>query len=339
MEETLKFSILVPVYQVEKYIDDCIQSVLNQTYTNWELILVDDGTKDNSGIICDRYAEKYPHIHVYHKENRGLIHTRRYAIARATGDYYVFLDSDDMLKPHALQTISENLQKYHCDCLIYGYDRLVGNKLRKGSDKETECCMTDKREIYRKCFMGDYNALWRKAVRADVFRERIDYSPYYHLQIAEDLLQSIEILKNSRSVAFIEDRLYHYRVNPSSIMQSMKAGKTYRVDYTIFQTVLDFWNTEAVFSPEDIEEYRGYCLWKICADVYNICGLHTSYRHKKQILQEIKETEYFHNVIDAGYDKKRLGLDGKVVSFFFLRNWEGILIYFFCPAYRFLRRL
>lgn len=173
-KETLKFSILVPVYQVEKYIDDCIQSVLNQTYTNWELILVDDGTKDNSGIICDRYAEKYPHIHVYHKENRGLIYTRRYAIARATGDYYVFLDSDDMLKPYALQTISDTIQKHHCDCLVYGYERFLNGRIIETSPQEKEQCITDKRTIYRKCCFGGCGYLWRKAVRASVFRGEIE---------------------------------------------------------------------------------------------------------------------------------------------------------------------
>ena len=88
-KENIRFSILVPVYQVELYIEECIQSVLKQTYQNWELILVDDGSKDKGGVVCDRYAEQYDNILVYHKENRGLIHTRRYGIERARGDYYI----------------------------------------------------------------------------------------------------------------------------------------------------------------------------------------------------------------------------------------------------------
>ena len=91
----MKFSVLVPVYNVEKYLKQCIESVLNQTYQSFELILVDDGSTDNSGAICDEYASKHKFIKVIHKPNGGLLHTRRVSLAHATGDWYVFLDSDD----------------------------------------------------------------------------------------------------------------------------------------------------------------------------------------------------------------------------------------------------
>jgi len=337
--ESIKFSILVPVYQVEKYIDECIQSVLAQTYSDWELILVDDGTKDRSGVICDRYAEKDSRIHVYHKENQGLIHTRRYGIARATGDYYIFLDSDDTLKPHALQTIYDTIQKYRCDCVIYGYHRLWSGKLTKGSEDEMEKYMEDKREVYRKCFMGKYNTLWRKATKASVFRGGAkDYSAYYHLQVAEDLLQSIEILEGSKSVAFIEDKLYNYRFNPNSVMQSITFSEKHQVDLSIMQAVLDFWETQDVFTAEDVAEYRGYCLWLISKDVYRVCASDTSYRNKKRILRQIKETEYYHNVMDKEYTTGRLGLDGKVISRLFLKEHYGVLC-FICPIYKCLRKM
>ena len=210
MEEMIKFSILVPVYQVEKYIDECIQSVLAQTYSNWELILVDDGTKDRSGEICDCYAEKDSRIHVYHKENGGLMHTRRYGIARATGDYYIFLDSDDTIKPHALQTIYDTIQKHDTDCVVYGYERVQNGKMIERSAKEKEITIVDKRELYQKVFLSQqiwsYVMMCRKATKASVFGG-VDYEPYYHIRLGEDDLQSLEIWKESDKVTFIDDRL------------------------------------------------------------------------------------------------------------------------------------
>lgn len=338
--EPIKFSILVPVYQVEPYIDACIQSVLRQTYTNWELILVDDGSQDNSGVLCDRYAAKYPQIRVYHKENRGLIHTRRYGIARATGAYYIFLDSDDTLQPEALQVIAGAIQKYRCDCVIYGYYRLWGNRQKKGSAKEKEQYMENRREIYRKCFMGGYNAIWRKAVKAEVFQGgKKDYSAYYHLQVGEDLLQSIEILQNSKSVVFLEEKLYNYRMNPNSIMQSIAYPQGYQPDFAIRQAALDFWNAQECLTAEDRAEYRGYSLRLLCAEICRICSTATSVRNQLRILREIQKTAYFHEITDAGYCKKRLGVGGRVISFFYLRGWYAPLIFPLGPLYKWLRRL
>ena len=133
--ESIKFSVIVPVYKVEPYIRECIESVLHQTYQNYELILVDDGSPDNSGLICDEYKEKSDQIVVYHKPNAGSLHTRIYGIAHATGDYYVFLDSDDSLKENALQVIYQAITKYSCDCVIYEMDRLYnGNYIINSAD-------------------------------------------------------------------------------------------------------------------------------------------------------------------------------------------------------------
>ena len=109
----LRFSVLVPVYNAEKYLEACIQSVLQQTYQNYELILVNDGSKDGSGAICDRYAQEYENIRVYHKENGGQLHARQCAIRNAHGDYYIFLDADDTLRRNALQTLAEKILLYN----------------------------------------------------------------------------------------------------------------------------------------------------------------------------------------------------------------------------------
>jgi len=323
-KEDIKFSILVPVYQVEAYVEECIQSVLDQTYENWELILVDDGSKDKSGEICDRYAEKDDRIHVYHKENRGLIHTRRYAIARMTGDYCVFLDSDDTLKLKALEVIYDAIQKYRCDCLIYGFERLLKGKVVGKSGVEEECCITDKREIYKKCCMGGYGFLWRKAVKTSVFKG-VDYSPYYHIQLLEDELQSLEILEGSNSVGFIDDRLYNYRINPNSITQTIKM-KDEMDSFIIRMKILDFFKTQNVFKEEDYIDYGTNCLIIFCANAVAIGASADSFQNKLKNIQRIKKDELYRTVINTGmYDIKKTGIKTKVVWALLSKNRYRLL--------------
>lgn len=113
-------SVIVPVYNVEKYLDECVESLVNQTYKNLEIILVDDGSTDASGIMCDIWAEKDDRIKVFHKENgggaRGAVIK---GVRESSGDYIVFLDSDDYYKPEAFEVLLENILKYDADCLQF----------------------------------------------------------------------------------------------------------------------------------------------------------------------------------------------------------------------------
>ena len=255
----IKFSVIIPVYNAEKYIEACIESVLNQSYQNFELILVNDGSSDNSGDICSRYADKITNVFAYHKENSGVIHTRRYALERAIGDYCVFVDADDSLKKDTLQILHDTIRKYECDCVIYGYDRVQNGTIVNKSQEETETCITDKRMLYRKCFFSsEYNQLCRKAVKRSVFK-RVDYSSYYHISRGEDLLQSIDVLENSTSVVFIKDRLYNYTLNPNSITEAVKY-ESYELSFEVRQEVLNFLKTQMVFEEQDWRDYRTYCL-------------------------------------------------------------------------------
>ena len=95
----MRFSVLIPVYNVEKYLDQCLTSVLTQDYSDFEVVLVNDGSTDQSPIICQKYAESDPRVKYYDKNNEGLLLTRRYSIKRASGEYIVFLDSDDYWEP------------------------------------------------------------------------------------------------------------------------------------------------------------------------------------------------------------------------------------------------
>lgn len=116
----MKFSILVPVYNVEKYLPECLESIENQTYRDFEVILVDDGSNDRSGEICDQFKERTTtNTTVLHKENQGLISARRIGINNAKGEYCIFCDSDDFLETTALEELNQVIEQYDVDLIIY----------------------------------------------------------------------------------------------------------------------------------------------------------------------------------------------------------------------------
>lgn len=303
--EDIKFSIMTPVYQVEKYIAGCIDSVLAQTYSNFELILVDDGTKDSSGKICDEYAAKDDRIRVFHKQNEGLIATRRFALKKASGDYFLFLDSDDSIKPELLAAVYDTVKRTDADCVIYGVDRVCGGKVEFTLSEEKEVVLTDRRELFRKYFLNNYNALWRKAVRAEVFSGNVDYSPYYKLSYREDVLQSIEILENSKSVAFIPGAYYEYNANPTSICLSpLQQRKTLDTQNTILYKTVEFLKRENVFSEQDFADYRTYCLPLLLRDIDLISVFPIPWKEKKMLLRQMHDSDYFQKFLNAGeYDR------------------------------------
>ena len=115
----IKYSIVVSIYNIEKYISKCIESIINQTYTNIELILVDDGSKDSSGSICDSYALKDNRIKVIHKQNAGLGMARNTGLENATGDYILFIDGDDFIDLKLLETVNKYLSDKKYDIVSY----------------------------------------------------------------------------------------------------------------------------------------------------------------------------------------------------------------------------
>ena len=120
MKVVLRFSIIVPVYNVGIYLDDCVDSVLSQTHSNWEAIFIDDGSTDDSGKILDGYAVKEPRIRVIHRQNQGVSAARNAGIDVAKGEYLLFLDADDALVPWALERLVQRITEAdHPDILMY----------------------------------------------------------------------------------------------------------------------------------------------------------------------------------------------------------------------------
>ena len=339
MISDIKFSIITPVYNVEQYLDQCVQSVLGQTYENYELILVNDGSKDSSGAICDRYAQLYPNIKTFHKANGGQLHTREYGIRKATGEYLIFLDSDDYLKTDALQVVHDAITMYQADCVIYGMQRVANGEVLSVTTERLEAplTITDKRVLFKKVFgSSGYNSLCRKAVKTSLVTG-IDYSAYYQLRHAEDLLQSIEMLDGASCTVLIPDVLYNYRVNPGSVTQT-NCYENYTLNFQVRAYVLQYLQKNSLFTDEDFKEYRAYAIRLLISEIETIAGFRTSFANKKNLFQKIHDQKYYKDFLDCdAYDRQAVGM--KHILFVLFRKKQFVGIVGFVNCIGFLRKL
>lgn len=215
--ETL-ISIIVPVYMTEQYLKKCIESICSQTYNNIEIILVDDGSYDRCGEICDKYKEKDARIKVIHKENGGLSSARNAGIDAATGEYIAFVDSDDSISSVFIETLYCLCKKY--DCLISQCDFLFVDEDSICLDRQLNCkeeVITGKEAIYRCCKQPDavkYNVAWNKLYKKELFQN----IRYPEGKIHEDEYTSWKIFSITEKVAISNGYLYWYLQRKNSIV-------------------------------------------------------------------------------------------------------------------------
>ena len=250
----MKFSILVPVYNVEKYLEQCVESLLNQTYKGeYEIILVDDGSTDSSGLICDSYKKHNPDkIRVIHKENGGHTSARLEAVKNATGEYSLFCDSDDFVEINLLETIDSVLNNNpDTDMVMYSFCYYEnGNKKPRNISvwKETETFEGDKKKkLYNLLITTPYiNSLCTKTIKTNILKnDSSDYRVLKDTDIAEDAYIVSYFITACQKIINIDKPLYNYRTNRKSISRSYNPQKIERKNilflYQRFMELLPAW--------------------------------------------------------------------------------------------------
>jgi len=201
-----EISIIVPVYNVEKYLRKCVDSILNQTFKDFELILVDDGSPDNSGVICDEYAKKDSRVRVIHKKNGGLSDARNIGIDAAKGKYIGFIDSDDYIDQNMYKQLYDSLMKNNADLSICGiFDVFDGRTPVKKSEKEL---LLNRDEATLLIFHG--NEISVHAVNKLYKRKIFDNVRYPVGKYHEDSYTIVDILDNCDTVAINSRQMYYY---------------------------------------------------------------------------------------------------------------------------------
>ena len=211
-------SVIIPVYKVEKYLDRCVQSIIGQTYRNFEVFLVDDGSPDNCGQICDKYAAEYYCIHVIHQKNAGQGAARNRAAKLAKGEYISFIDSDDYIEPDYLEYLVSLIKKYNADVSIGGFGYLYeGNTPGKRKmENETECELSGEEALIRMNYNKGLGATpWAKLYR----KELIIRYPFPEGQIYEDLATLYKIFCDSEKVVLGNRTIYYWVQRVGSTMR------------------------------------------------------------------------------------------------------------------------
>lgn len=215
MKDTL-ISVIIPVYNVERYLKRCIESVLHQTYKSIEILLVDDGSKDNCPAICDEYAVKDKRIQVVHKENGGLSSARNTGIEIARGDFLMFVDSDDYIAKDTCESIIKNIAD-DVDIVAFRFIRVYDEEKQNGTYTETgEISKVTGKELYRRYInrTGFTHMVCDKAFRRNLF---ID-NRFIPERLAEDLSISYRLFGQARAVVVLDRVLYYYYVRKNGIM-------------------------------------------------------------------------------------------------------------------------
>ena len=219
------FSILVPVYNVRRYLDETFESIVAQTFSDYEVVLVDDGSTDGSGDICDAFGAAHDAVTVVHQENKGLLLARRTALARAKGSYIVTLDSDDALRSDALERLAGVIKDYHPEIIAFAYTRTRDYRMFGPSrlDMAAGYYDGDRYKAFQSVVCrGKHNNIWGKCYKRQIADIDTDYSMYRGLTHAEDLLQLIPLAQKAHSFYYLEEALYYYRPNPGSSTASYK---------------------------------------------------------------------------------------------------------------------
>lgn len=210
-------TIIVPVYNTEKYLERCVNSIVNQTYDNLEIILVDDGSTDNSGKICDEYAEKDGRIKVIHKENGGVSSARNLGLNVCSGDYVGFVDSDDTIEPNMYEILYTNLIENNADISICKFAWVKNNCIKKEETNEIEIINANNAicfSLIGEKFAGQLcNKLFKREILKDI---RFDTEIFVY----EDLLVLIQYLLKSNKVVYSSICLYNYYLRETSAYHS-----------------------------------------------------------------------------------------------------------------------
>jgi len=253
-----KVSIIVPIYNAQKTLHRCVDSILNQDYTDFELLLIDDGSKDDSGEICDAYAQKDKRVRVIHKENSGVSASRNLALDEAKGEFLQFLDADDWITPDATRLLVESAEQNNCDMVISDFYRVIGERLsHKGSIDDADGVVT--REEFAGFMMENpadfyYGVLWNKLYdRAIIEKNHLRMDP--KISWCEDFMFNLEYIRHCENIFVLQVPIYYYvKTKGSLVSQGMSLTKTIKTKMMVFEYYTDFY--KQVLTEEEYEKKR-----------------------------------------------------------------------------------
>jgi glycosyltransferase involved in cell wall biosynthesis len=315
-------SIIVPIYKVEPYLRRCLDSIVNQTYTNLEIILVDDGSPDGCPQICDEYAAKDERIVVIHKKNGGLSDARNAGLDICKGEYISFVDSDDWVEEQYVEILFDLLTKENADIAICSYNSFT-NEIElpqfflNGDIKYV--CWDSHETLTRLCAEDTPGlmAIWGKLFKRKLF----DNIRFPKGKLYEDAYVNYKLYSLADKIFYINLILCHYRVRKDSIM-----GKTTGSVFDIEPLIERY-----TFLKEHNEEAANFCVEKLCWTILFITSLNSNYFFNNSLFKNRKEAVIYFKQIAPVYISNR--------NYSFCKRMLLLFFYLFPKTYYLYRRL
>ena len=273
-----KVSIIVPVYNIENYIRVCVDSILAQTYESFELILVDDGCKDNTGIICDEYAAIDSRVKVIHKENGGVSSARNAGLRQAKGDWIMHVDGDDWIEPDMIESLIEAANATEAD-LVFGdfmkYGPSAGNhKLPTWNN--------DKKDSMSRYIAYSMTTIWGSIAKRSLYTEHSLKSPD-GVSYCEDFHLIVRLCHFANKIVNVHRSFYHYRYRPTSIMSNMNR-KTEADEQWVYQDTIHFFKEQGVY-----EDYRKVMSWRVLKSAQELLLAPSEHQRFMELFNDGKE--------------------------------------------------
>ncbi|MFJ1472963.1 glycosyltransferase family 2 protein [Capnocytophaga cynodegmi] len=286
----MKFSIIIPVYNVEKYLPECVNSVLSQDFLDYEVILVNDGSTDNSGNICNEYAKKHSNIKVIHKENGGLSDARNFGIKKAKGEYLMFLDSDDFWKgTNILSDLSQIIERENTDLILFGHTQFIDGEtnIKLNNYIEPQKGLTYNFQADFKYLVNNFiykASAWDKIIKRDIIIQKEIYFPKGKLH--EDIAWCYDIIDHIEVYQIYPKCFYCYRRN-------REGSITHKTSEKAIMDIVDITYEKAKKSPNLKNKNSFLFLWGYIIIIIIIHSL--SKENFTTYFKKVRETSFLLN--------------------------------------------
>lgn len=313
-----KVSIIVPIYNVEKYLDRCVQSIINQTYGNIQIILVDDGSPDKCPEMCDIYADMDSRVTVIHKENGGLGYARNSGMEKAIGDYIVFVDSDDYIPNDYVETLVESIEKYNVDVCISGYNKVkpdgtisysvvYDSQLYDGNVKE----MLLPRIFGSRPKMNDsiHPSVCGLIYKLDSIKLNGMKFMSERDIVSEDLVFEIELFSRVNSVMTISKSMYNYCDNENTLSSTFNIIKLEKQEQ-LYEYICKKIAEKKL--PQEVKvRFQKLFMIYIKEDIRMVSEMNMGRKEKNMLIKKIVESNTVRNILDE-YPVREMALSKRI---------------------------
>lgn len=312
-------SIIIPIFNGEKYLERCLDSVLSQTYTNLEILLIDDGSTDSSYAICKKYSEADPRISYFYDNNHGVSHARNLGINMANGQYIAFIDCDDYIDKNYIELLYKNMMQQHADLITCGYKQVYHNRITTFND-DGKIIIYDGKEFVQELLnvQNGYGFVHTKLIKRSSIKD-IRFSE--ELKVGEDALFNIMLCKNLHKIVVFHKALYYYFHNEDSAVH--KFDKNYVKKYLKSMKCMRQYICQEENSFSNIETLNNYIAYHVLLICVNYCFHPYNKNGGRKLIKEVCAISLFNKAIkEATYD--RLSMTRKISLFTLKHHLYGI---------------